>query len=396
MTTHKNSNNKSDWFSHWMTAVKRDPKKQAIVGGTIFALAAIIVIAFLVIGQKEGNTDFSSPLFGSRESEPSEMRRRVDGITVETVEEVDPALSCVMIENAAFGGVRPQSGLQSASLVYEVIVEGGITRYMAVFADDSPQDVGPVRSARDTYLEFASEINCAYTHAGGSYTAMLALQELELRDIDALRESQFFSRHTDKFAPHNLFATGTSLRESLAAHGWDTEEQQAFAMWKFSDALSDTEESIALLEDAPMVEILYGGAYDAKFQYSQKRKAYERYSGGEIQVDANTNEGIAVKNVVVQFIEDGSEIEGKGRINWPVTGEGTVEVFRDGKRTVGTWKKADRLSRTEYFDVNGNPIEMIAGNTWIEIVPPHITVNREITTVEEVEPELEEVDEILE
>ncbi len=298
------------------------------------------------------------------ENEPLVIPRHIDGLVVAR-DDANKVPACIMIENAAFDGVRPQSGLSAASVVYEVIVEGGITRWMAVFAGEHANIVGPVRSARDTYLEFASEYNCAYLHAGGSFTALQALQNFGMRDIDGLRESKWFWRDPNKYAPHNFFTNTDNAYEAISSgHSWT--DTPTYDSWKFAD-----ETDLAELDEATATEInIYlGGAYDVRYVYNTEGKYYERWNGGVLSIDANNGDTIKTRNIIIQKVPPGVEIEGKSRINFSVTGEGEVYIFRNGQFVQGTWKKADRLGRTKFYDANGNEIPLARGTTWVEIVP---------------------------
>lgn len=402
--------------------------------GIIIAMLVLIVLLAGVIGysmfgpgfggneddtQTNTNTEVYVDIDGNVVEEDSPaaiIPRRIDGMMVAR-EDANDIPSCVMIENAAFGGVRPQSGLNSASVVYEVIVEGGITRFMAVFAGEQSDEVGPIRSARDTYLEFASEYDCMYTHAGGSYTAMTAIPRFGLRDLDALRESQFFWRDSGRYAPHNLFSSTANLEEAIVAHSWHLEDEPEYESWNFVEAIGapDTE-AVAEVEDAAETEetaveaaesanteneadtttdaqetavtlengteavnqlqILFGGSYNSQYDYNEEGNYYERTNGGVLQTDAATGETLRTNNIVVMHVGSGTSIEGKGRINWPVTGEGDVEIFHDGRVYYGTWKKPSRTERTQFYDADGELLPLVQGNTWVEVVPPHITVEK--------------------
>lgn len=292
------------------------------------------------------------------------LPRRLDGLVVAR-DDANKVPACIMIENAAFSGVRPQSGLSAASVVYEVIVEGGITRWMAVYAGEHANIVGPVRSARDTYLEFASEYNCAYLHAGGSFTALQALQNFGMRDIDGLREGKWFWRDPNKYAPHNFFTNTANAYDAITTgHSWT--EPPTYDSWTFAD---ETELSALGEATASEVNIYFGGAYDVKYVYNAEGKYYERWNGGVLSVDANNGDSIKTRNIIIQKVPPGEEIEGKSRINFSVTGEGEVYIFRNGQFVQGTWKKPDRLSRTKYYDADGNEIPLARGTTWVEIVP---------------------------
>ncbi|OGY86309.1 MAG: hypothetical protein A2458_04065 [Candidatus Kerfeldbacteria bacterium RIFOXYC2_FULL_38_9] len=369
-------------LDNFIKKIKKDPKKKVIYLGIIVALGIILVLIFFIFvlkGKNSSNedsflTDISTDLFGSAEEEEATIiPRRLDGVLAPKAEaNIVPA--CVMIENAAFDGVRPQSGLSQAQLVYEVIVEGGITRFMAVFSNATQANavIGPVRSARDTYLEFVSELQCAYAHAGGSYTAMVAIPEFGLRDIDGLRESQYFNRVAVKFSPHNLFSSTDDLFRAIVDHNWSKEEEPSYQSWEFADDFSSSA--------APSINrifIGFGGSYDVEYKYSVENNNYERYNGGVIQKDANNDQVLAPKNIIIEHVGDGIPLPEKGRINWIVTGEGEVEIYHSGQKFTGKWKKDDRLSRTQFFDEKGNKIPLERGTTWVEIVPPAIPVQAE-------------------
>lgn len=371
-TTHKKNHVSHDFHAVWKT-IQKDPKKKALFFGALAGIAIIIVIATFMLTQASDGVrapfdDTAVMEEDETMTEETTAQRRLDGIIV-AKEDANDVPVCVMIENAAFGGVRPQSGLSQALVVYEVIVEGGITRFMAVFGGEPADRVGPIRSARDTYLEFVSEYDCAYVHAGGSYTAMIAIPRFELRDIDALREGSYFYRDSSKFAPHNLFSSTEDLQQAVVDHSW-AEETPTFNSWEFIDD-QDTP------GDVRTFTIAYGGAYDATYRYNEELNAYERSNGETPHTDANTGNVLTARNVVIQHVGEGEVLPEKGRINWPVTGEGAVEIYHDGEKFEGTWKKNLRTERTEFFDAEGNMIPLLRGNTWVQIVPPHIEVRND-------------------
>lgn len=331
------------------------------------ALGAVLIILVAAVAMNQtadndGKTVKTEKQGKKKKEEPTVLARHLDGMMVAAADaNIVPA--CVMIENAAFDGVRPQAGLSAASVVYEVIVEGGITRLMAVYGGESADAIGPVRSARDTYLEFASEYNCGYAHAGGSYTAMQAIPRFDMRNIDALLESKYFWRDSSKYAPHNLFTSSENLYTAITdGHSWDAEP--VYAVWNFVN-----DDELPAGETATEVNIAFGGSYDVQYRYNAEGKYYERFNGGVMQTDENTGKTLTTRNIVIETVPEGIFIEGKGRVNFAVTGEGDVYIFRNGVMTKGTWKKADRLDRTRYYDETGAEIALARGNTWVEIVP---------------------------
>ncbi|MEK7519092.1 MAG: DUF3048 domain-containing protein, partial [Patescibacteria group bacterium] len=116
----------------------------------------------------------------------------------------------VMIDNA--GSARPQSSLQAASIVYEALVEGGITRFMAVFDQGDVKEIGPVRSARQYFLEWLAEYEAAYAHAGGSPEALTNIRRERIHDINGIGSaSNAFFRDSTRPAPHNLYTSGMKM-----------------------------------------------------------------------------------------------------------------------------------------------------------------------------------------
>lgn len=308
----------------------------------------------------------------AKAGESKTLPRRIDGVVVAR-EDANKLPACVMIENAAFGGVRPQSGLSKASVVYEVIVEGGITRYMAVFAGDVPSVIGPIRSARDTYLEFVREYNCPYVHAGGSFTAIRAIQEKGIRNVDALIDSKYFYRDQGKASPHNLFGRADRFIEATNGHDWNDKDPE-YDSWKFVDQTSITVEADSANNSAAQsVSVDFGGSYSVEYKYNTEKGVYERFLAGVLQTDAsNNNESISARNVIIQHVGAGISIEGKGRVNWPVTGSGDVDIYRNGVHTKGRWTKDTATSRTKYTLPDGTELPLARGNSWVDIVPEGI------------------------
>jgi hypothetical protein len=348
-------------------------KNHKVLTAAAIALGAVLLVLVASVAMQNNSSDNQMVAVEkgkkkNKKNEPTVLARHIDG-TMVAAADANIVPGCVMIENAAFDGVRPQSGLSAASVVYEIIVEGGITRFMAVYAGESADAIGPVRSARDTYLEFASEYNCGYAHAGGSYTAMLAIPRFNMRNIDALYESKYFWRDNNKYSPHNLFTNSENLYAAISdGHSWT--DEPVYAVWNFVD-----DASLPAGETANEVSIEFGGSYNVQYTYNADAKYYERSNGGVLQTDANTGNTLTARNVVIESVPEGIYIEGKGRVNFDVTGEGDVYIFRNGVLTKGKWKKADRLDRTRYYDEAGNEIPMARGNTWVEIVPTGYTFN---------------------
>lgn len=302
----------------------------------------------------------------STEPVVTNIPRRLDGMLVDkSVANKYPV--AFMIENAAFGGVRPQFGLNAAQVVYEVVVEGGITRFMAIYSGDFPKQIGPVRSARPTYLEFASEYNALYGHAGGSPEALQSIADMHLHDLSALgTDARFFKRDPSRAAPHNLFSYDNLL--AFVRRDKNLPDDSAnYESWTFKDDIKPTTEPA--IEKTVDVDFGSSALYSVHYVYNYVGNNYERWNGGELQHDANDNSILTTKNIVIQIVPAAINAGDKGRVNFPVTGEGKVYVVRDGEVIEGVWKKVDRVSRTQFYDATGKPITLNRGTTWVEIVP---------------------------
>ncbi|MFA6391750.1 MAG: DUF3048 domain-containing protein [Patescibacteria group bacterium] len=270
----------------------------------------------------------------------------------------------VMIENLP--SVRPQSGLSRAQIVYEALVEGFSTRFLVIFdPKEMPDKIGPVRSARPYYLEWISEYDGLYTHAGGSPEALGAIQGLGLKDLDALRKGQYFWRDNTESAPHNLFTSGELL--SFALRDMELESETA----KFDlGTYSDDPDLNNRPEDAKKVIIRFSGFnYEVEYQYDRDSDEYLRFNAGVEHKDRNNDQQIRAKNVIVVEIPPVVSIGEKGRLTFDIQGEGRALVARHGEVIEGTWKKPDRTTKTRYYDATGEEIDLGRGSTWVHIIP---------------------------
>lgn len=305
------------------------------------------------------------------------VERRIDGVLV-TTDQSNLWPIAVMIENAAFGGVRPQAGLSFAQVVYELPVEGGITRFLAVFGGDMPEKVGPVRSARPTYLEFTSEYDALYAHAGGSPEALEAVDGLAILDLSALAaDSKYFFRDNALVAPHNLFTTQELLNTARRDKGLTTQTPD-YDSWLFKD-----DEVAATPSLEPLVfDFGSGPLYAIEYNYNPASNSYDRKDGGDDHTDAVTGKVISPKVVIAQMIPAGTPAGTDGRVNYDVTGSGLAYIAQDGKVIEGIWSKTDRDSRTIFRDAEGNRMAFDRGSIWISLIPAtgSVTLPTELPT----------------
>jgi hypothetical protein len=275
----------------------------------------------------------------------------------------------VMIDNhpAAY----PQTGLDHAAIVFEALAEFGITRFMAVYTPGITPDaptIGPVRSARPYFVEWASGFRGLFAHAGGSPEALrMAATSDVIVDLDALGRGTgaIFWRSRSRAAPHNLFTNGEALGSVAAARG--------------AVELSDGEIGFLIKPDQPLegrgpgpeVRYFFLSRQDtAGWVYNQEANAYYRMRRGKAAIDAATGAQLRAKNVVIIEVRE-QEIAGdaKGRIEQQVIGEGVGRLLQDGMIAEITWRKESAAAPLRFFLADGAEAWMNAGPTWIVALP---------------------------
>lgn len=298
---------------------------------------------------------------------PKTWPRRTDGVWVPSAQANTPPVA-VMIENLA--QVRPQSGLASASVVYETLAEGGVPRFLAIFSRNDMVKVGPVRSSRPYFADWAKEYQGAYLHAGGSRDAFEEIGRLRLRSIDALvsKTARYFFRIGKTTSTHNLFTDKKRIAAVQKDFKLDT-AKATFEPWKFKDdpALEKRPNEKRKLS----IDFKSGVQYIVSYSYDRASNSYARVNGGKPHLDANYPKPtqIKVKNVIVQLTEKEKVLDRQKRIALQITGSGKGWMLQDGKLHQIVWKKAKPDTRTKFYFTNGKEIEFNRGNTWIEVVP---------------------------
>lgn len=266
----------------------------------------------------------------------------------------------VMIDNKV--EARPWSGLSYAGLVFEAPVEGGVTRFLAIYTTDKEiKKIGPVRSIRPYYIDWAREFGAIMMHVGGSPEALGIIAGdagLRGRNIDGLGE--YFWRSADRFAPHNAHTSSKLL--AAAIDKFIKKGAPDFKLWEFKedDFISERGESGAM-----KIKFNNYAFYDADWGYDKEKNVYERKDGEEFAKDED-GRMILAKNVAV-LATDIEIIDAVSRRRITTVGSGDALIFQDGKKIEGKWEKKDGDSRLDFFDLDGKPIKFNRGMTWIEV-----------------------------
>ena len=271
----------------------------------------------------------------------------------------------VMIDNV--GDARPQAGLNDAYIVYEIIVEGNLTRLMALYKDVELDKIGPIRSSRHYFLDYALENDAIYVHFGWSPKAQSDISSLKVNNINGMVESsKSFWRVRDKSAPHNAVTSTEKILEIAKRKGYDTTSEKDSVLKYVTDDVELTEGT-----SATEITIPYSSSYKVTYKYDEETKRYIRGYNKTTQKDWDTKELVTTKNIIITFAKNTTLNDGtsKGRQN--LSNIGTLDGYyiTNGKAIKIKCYKSARKEQTVYKDLEGNEIEVNDGNTFIQIVP---------------------------
>jgi hypothetical protein len=278
---------------------------------------------------------------------------------IETNEPVNQRAVAVMINNHP--NARPQSGLHKADLVYEVLAEGNITRFLAIYQSEKPEIIGPIRSARDYYVDLSKGFNAIYICHGWSPKAK---EKLEAGEVDSLNglfyDGTLFWRADFRKAPHNSYISFKNILKGAEEKNYETKQELASLPF-----LTETENLEG--EPAEAVTIAYSTKDTEKVEYvydSSKQK-YKRYSGGEQTVDRESSTPILLDNVLIVEMEH-QIIDNDGRRGINLTSGGKGYLLQKGIVKEIEWKNVN--GRILPF-INGEKAGFVPGKTWINIIP---------------------------
>lgn len=275
----------------------------------------------------------------------------------------------VMIDNnTGVNNNNNHAGLQDAFLTYEMIVEGGLTRIMVLFKDKEVSLIGPVRSSRHYFLDYALESDAIYAHFGWSPYAESDVKSLGVNNLNGLYLAAPYWRNTTIAAPHNVFTTTEKLYAAAEKEGYSLESND----WKLLEYSFDeislyneqTEENLS----ANMVNIRYSNAQTRSYQYDQERKIYLRFMNDRPHNDKMTQEQLHYKNIIIMQVEN-STLDNYGRQDLETVGHGTGYYITNGYVKEINWEKISRKSPTKYTYKNGSKVEVNDGNTFIQVIP---------------------------
>ncbi len=344
----------------WMDERFKRSRRPIVVGVVLLLLISGGLIYLIVTDQiRRPASEPSVPVtvVTATTSTPVLVSRYLDGVLVTKGEEAFMPRA-VMVENQV--DARPLSGPAKAQVVIEAPVEGGITRFLLFFdATTTVDEIGPVRSARPYFVDWAYGWKALYAHVGGSPEALSKISQLtSFANLDEMSSRGYaFWRATIRYAPHNTYTKSASLSQLLEEGGLTT--STAPISWHTQDPATTTERG-----DVVVIRIPYGGSYNVTWKYDAETGVYTRLQSGRTQQDKDGTL-VGSENVIVLKTES-QVLDAVGRLRLRTVGSGEAMAYRDGKKFPIRWRRS--AGEPIKFEGNdGSEFLLTRGRTWLEI-----------------------------
>ncbi|MEI5907368.1 DUF3048 domain-containing protein [Bacillus spongiae] len=284
-----------------------------------------------------------------------------------TGEQTNQRSVAVMINNHP--KARPQSGLHEADIVYEILAEGDITRLLAIYQSSLPDVVGPIRSARDYFIDIAKGYNSMYIAHGYSPEAKSMLEDGVIDHINGIQyDGTLFHREDFRVAPHNSYITKNNLLKGADQLGYNMEGSPASLMFR-----TDEKELIEGNVSTFAVSYYENPSFTSKYQYVAGN--YERWVNGEQTLDLETESPVHLKNVLIVEVPHAT-IDSAGRRELSLTSGGNGLLFQNGEMKEITWKNEKGL----IVPYNGDEqAKLVPGKTWVHVIPTNPGISQMVS-----------------
>jgi hypothetical protein len=333
--------------------------RQGLTGGRLGAWGALPILALVVAGcATTGPNAMPTPSFSSTYvAPPATELAPLTGEVIPAGSLTTPSLAAKVDNHEE---ARPQVGLERTDLVFEELVEGGLTRYVAVWHSDVPAEIGPIRSIRPMDPDIISPLGGIVAYSGGQYRFVVMMQDTEVYNAihgEADTEDLMFRTDT-KPSPHNVLVTAQEL---IARHLDLAPPSQQFSF--APDLLSAT----APREGGEIASIAlrFGSASAPSWTYDPTTQLWLRSQSGVADLDGTGAQLSAVNVVVLRVPVTVSQSIPKTEL----IGSGEAWISTAGHTIHATWSKASRTAPIRLLDDTGTVVRLAPGNTWIELVP---------------------------
>lgn len=357
--------------------MNRNKKIKLLIAGIAVLAVILIVLTVVMVSKKSKKDDTGDTTKNTNElsteeeataSDTTEEQEPVrDGMVISdlTGEWIDESLEnnrpvCIMINNII--DAIPQSGIGSADIIFEMKVEGSLTRLLCVFKDyDDITKLGPVRSARHYYVEVTDMLDGIYAHFGWSPLAEETIPALGVNNLNGLTMGDnVYYRDSARYAPHNVYTTGSMLNTGIDIMGYSREyvknRDKMFA-FNYEDKKLENGKSANTIK----TEYAHNKPW---FEYDEAKGVYNRFQYDRAHVDDQTGEQLTFKNVIVMLVQytslDGVDHQD---VDWEKGGKAYYAT--NGEYEEITWKKENSVIK--FFDKDGNQLHMNPGKTFVAV-----------------------------
>lgn len=337
--------------------------------GALAVLAGCAVASLVGCAPNASNVTSPWPVATSERTVPMPaglQKWPLTGVSAGDGAQVDRRPLSVKIENAA--AARPQSGPAAADVVYETLVEGGITRFNCLFQSSTPKTLGPVRSARLSDLTIVPQYDAIFVFSGASHAVDVALRDAGVSAISPdFAIGAPFMRVRSKPAPHNYYVSTEKAYSEAAVAGM-----------ALNGDVPGLQFGSAPTSGTPIarVSVPFSAAASPAWAWNPTVGTYVRSDGGRVQVDAVSGRQVSAANVVViwtRYQPKGQDANGATTYNVTLAGQGRASVFRGGQRYDGSWA-ASSSAPPRFVAEDGTAIRLAPGSTWFEVVPLSTTI----------------------
>lgn len=389
-------------------AKKSKPSKKNLtflIIGIACLCGGIASLLVAILTPKAEIAELHFPTIPSKQPENNIIYSKLTGLPLAEGQAVNAPTFCIQIPNGT-DGARPQAGLTAAGVIYEAIAEAGITRFDAVFQAPTSAVIGPIRSLRTYYLDFATPFGCTVVHAGGAGDALAELNSGGYRDLDENYQYMYRSNLGGRLW-NNLFTTATDLQQFNSDRGYESSEVQglnrmtptesnkaridALATHKLSITASSDGNTSELVPKVNQMSFSFASApsFDVHYIYNADNNNYLRsyQTGAAHEVYECPNENLGEPSpesvctltnlspsVVIAMIVAEKRAADNYHEDITMIGTGDAYIFQNGTVVKGSWSKSSRSDQIKFFNESGEEVKLAPGQTFISAVPQYGSV----------------------
>jgi hypothetical protein len=329
----------------------------------IFILAFMLMMVLSACSHKTSQQKVESPDSGevSGNVKESEPKYQFPLTGLETKKQSQDRSVAVMINNYPIA--RPQSGLAEADVVYEVLAEGDITRFLAIYQSEKPEKIGPIRSARDYFINLAKGYGSLYIAHGYSPEAKKMLSSGYIDNINGMQyDGTLFKRSKDRKPPHNSYISYANILKGAKLKNYEMNTlPTGFDFMTVDEAKQVTGQNGKNI----MINYSHNPLFNVEYEYDSGIEKYKRSSDGQQTADLESKRPVLLDNLII-VVAKHKIIDDYGRRNIDLTSGGTAYIIQKGKYREVEWQNVDgRILPYE----NGEQVKLVPGKTWINIVP---------------------------